>query len=131
MRYIFYLLLFTILNLIIGCQIDVFDLSCRKISNFNYSLCRDQDGADIFWLESGGQLTNGGGVLGGTIQEISWNDKIIVASRHATSRSDPDGLMILDTSNNHIKGPINKEIFIQQYPSMKFISASQAWEKLK
>jgi hypothetical protein len=114
-----------------GCDIDLFNLGCREIGSSGYSLCRSDDGATVFYLEPNHQAPSGGGVLDGTVQSIGWNDKVIVASRQATFRGDPDGLMVVDLASKQIAGPLDPSAVAKTYPTIRLAKASDTWEALR
>ncbi|WP_134984153.1 hypothetical protein [Xanthomonas axonopodis] len=114
-----------------GCDTDFFKSDCRAIGDSNYSLCRNQDGHTVFYLEPAHQSPSGGGVLDGTVKSIGWNDKVIVASRQSTFRGDPDGLMVIDIASKKIDGPLDKDAVKTSYPSIKLSEASDVWKALR
>jgi hypothetical protein len=119
------------ISVLAGCTTDIFNSSCRKIAKSGYSLCRNSDGPQVFYLEPNHQEASGGGVLDGVVQTIGWDEKVIIASRKATFSGDPDGLMVVDLSNKKIYGPTTPSALAKMYPNIRLIKASDAWESLK
>ena len=114
-----------------GCDTDVFNSDCRAIGDSDFSLCRNQDGPLVFYLEPAHQPPSGGGLLNGTVQAIGWDAKVVLASRKATFRGDEDGLMILDIASRKVEGPADKDDVLNRYPSIKLSSANDAWKALR
>lgn len=114
-----------------GCDTEFFNSGCRDIGDTGYSLCRNEDGPTVFYLEPNDQSPSGGGVLNGTVESIGWSDKTIVASRHSTFRGDRDGLMIVDIASKKIYGPIDQSVATKDYRAIKLTSAADAWAQLR
>lgn len=114
-----------------GCDTDLFNSGCRAIGDSGYSLCRNDDGSTVFYLEPNHQAPSGGGVLDGTVQSIGWNDKVIVARRQSTFRGDADGLMVVDIPNKNVTGPIDQVLVMKRYPLIQLANASDAWKTLQ
>jgi hypothetical protein len=114
-----------------GCDTDFFNSGCRALGDSGYSLCRNDDGPTVFYLEPNHQAPSGGGVLDGTVESIGWSDKVIVASRRSTFRGDPDGLIVVDIVSKKIVGPIDPSVVTKMYPAIKLTKASDAWSGLR
>jgi hypothetical protein len=114
-----------------GCDTDLFNAGCRAIGNSGYSLCRDDNGPVVFYLEPDHQARSGGGVIDGTVQSIGWDNKVIVASRESTFRGDPDGLMVVDLASKKVHGPIDPSGVVKLYPTIRLEKAANAWVSLK
>jgi len=123
-------LIFSALSLT-GCDADLFNSDCRAIEGSGFSLCRNQDGPTVFYLEPANQPPSGGGVLGGTVKLIGWSDKVILASREATFRGDKDGVMILDVASKKIEGPVDMSVIRRRYPLINLSNADGAWKALR
>lgn len=113
-----------------GCDADLFNSGCRAIGSSGYSLCRNQDGPTVFYLEPNNQSPSGGGVLEGTVQSIGWSDNVIVARRQSTFRGDVDGLMVVDIASKKVDGPISQDVVAKTYPLITLGTASDVWKKL-
>jgi hypothetical protein len=114
-----------------GCDTDLFNSGCREIGDSGYSLCRNDNGPTVFYLEPNHQEPSGGGVLDGTVQSIGWDDKVIVASRQSTFRGDPDGLMVVDIASKKVDGPIDPSVVAKMHPTIKLSKAPDAWSGLR
>ena len=114
-----------------ACEVDLLNSNCRPIGESGYALCRAENGAVLFYLESAGQPASGGGLLEGTVRSIGWNSQVIVADRKAMFGGDPDGPMVLDIASKKVSGPFGLDAVAGQYPSIKMSRASDAWETLR
>lgn len=121
----------SLMLVLVGCDADVFDSNCRQIASSGYSLCRDDNGTTVFYLEPNRHAPSGGGVLEGTVDSIGWDDKVIVAARRATFRGDPDGLMVVDLAGKKVEGPFDQSRIAAKYPQIKLVEAANAWSGLR
>lgn len=108
---------------------DPFGLSRRQIAG---SIHLEQwEDFERYYLVGPEQL-NGGGLLEGTVQQIGWNDRYVLAFRYSTFRGDPDGWMIVDSRSGTIKGPF-ADAELAQHPGIQGIdpvAPSVAWQLL-
>jgi hypothetical protein len=74
----------------------------------DYRLVQWEDGK-TYYIGKRGEKLQGGGVAGGTIERLGWDDRYIVAWRHSTFQGDPDGWMVIDTRENGVSGPWSDE----------------------
>ena len=114
-----------------ACDVDLLNSNCRPIGESGYALCREENGAVLFYIEPAGQPASEGGLLEGTVRSIGWNGQVIVADRKAMFGGDPDGLMVLDIANKKVSGPFDQAAVARQYPSIKPTGAGDAWEALR
>ena len=54
------------------------------------------------------KVSDGVGVLEGTIQEIGWNASVVIASRESCCGAG-DGFMLIDIASDKIEGPFSRE----------------------
>jgi len=98
----------------------------------DYLLVQWEDGKSYYIGERGEKL-QGGGVAGGTVERLGWDDRYIVAWRHSTFRGDPDGWMVIDTREHQVSGAWSDEELLRrsdETPALKAIkplSVSEAW----
>jgi len=99
----------------------------------DYYLQRWEDGKTYYIEQAGQENTQGGGVLGGTVEMIGWNDHYIVARRISNFRGDPDGWLVIDVKARTTKGPFDADALAQlpEANGMKFLEPSAAWSKLQ
>jgi hypothetical protein len=119
----------TIYLLITGCF--AFGERERTIAG-KYRLVQWEDGT-TYSLHAEGQDKPGGGVLGGTVKRIGWNERYIIAWRFSNFRGDPDGWMIIDHQQSKMTGPFS-DGGIAKRPELAGIVAmdpAEAWEKLR
>ena len=102
--------------------------SQRKVSGHYRLELFDENGK--FYLEKAGIEEAGGGCIDGTVEEIGWTNGFIFARRHAISRGDPDGWMIIDVNKESITGPLSEAEFRAKYPSVQTLSPKAAWKRL-
>jgi hypothetical protein len=99
----------------------------------DYRLVQWEDG-NSYYIGKRGEKLQGGGVAGGTIERLGWNDRYIVAWRHSTFQGDPDGWMVIDTRENRVSGPWSDEDLTKrsdEIPALRTIkprSTSEQWE---
>ena len=114
----------------------LFDGGSKKEIVGSYYLYR-WEGGTPFYIDDGWGEPNGGGLLEGTVQEISWNEDYIFAKRKSTFGGDPSGWMIIDVNDNEIIGPftdeelINKQKELIGSQAVKRYFPEKAWEILK
>ena len=80
--------------------------SNRKVAG-DYQLVRFDEGGVRYYLTISGDLSNGGGVFDGTVQEIGWNHDYILARVKRLTHSDPDGWYFVDLRTKHMTGPVD------------------------
>ncbi len=106
---------------------DPFGLSNRKILG-PYKLNQIEGG--LYYLLKAGEPNNGGGIIEGTVQEISWGKDMIYAKRLANYGGDQSGWMIIDVTKEKITGPISEDAFRKQFPGVVTWDPATAWGKL-
>jgi hypothetical protein len=96
-----------------------------------YGLERWNENRELYYLR-GPNEKPGGGVLEGTVIEIGWNDRFIVANRHANFGGDPSGWMVVDTQTHAISGPYPKPIWQSQRELRGIVTfpAQETWSRL-
>lgn len=74
----------------------------------------------------------GGSIIGGTVLQIGWSDRFIVAKRQSISRSDPDGWMIIDVRSDTMTGPFTDAEMRgrSDVQGIEILEVSEAWKKL-
>ena len=125
MRWLSEIILLLFLATLVGCSQQQ-----RKIVG-SYRLEQWED-FKTYYLDKKGQENSGGGIINGVVLRIGWNDRYIVAERHANYRGDSDGWMIIDVKSDVISGPFNEADFHAR-PEAKDIQiyeAGEAWKKL-
>jgi hypothetical protein len=113
-----------------GCDQDPFRLRERPVLA-GYELQQWED-SKTFYLVRSGENDNGGGVLDGTVTQIGWNTRYIIAERKANFGGDKDGWMIIDTSTRTMSGPFSDRD-LKARPEARGVStmpAAQAWQRL-
>jgi hypothetical protein len=70
-----------------------------------YYLERWQEG-DHYTLGGPGHSSDAGGILVGSIEEIGWNEKYIVAWRNPMLGNERAGWMIVDLRSHAVRGPL-------------------------
>jgi hypothetical protein len=115
--------------LVSACDLDQLGCSIGKMPH-GYGLQRWEDGKLYYLL--GPNEKPGGGVLEGTVAEIGWNDRFIIANRHANFGGDPGGWMIIDTEAKKITGPVPKTQLQSRHELKDIVifPASAAWKRL-
>ena len=87
-----------------------------------------------YYLHKRGQddSSQGGSVIGGTVQRLGWSSNYIVAERHAIARSDPDGWMIIDVKSGAISGPFSDAEFWArpEVQGIQIYMMKEAWKRL-
>jgi hypothetical protein len=79
--------------------------SHRQLSG-GYYLERFDEGGTSYYVGAPGKDVNGGGVFDGTVQEIGWNDDLILARVRRIYRGDPDGWYALNVKTGQVAGPL-------------------------
>ena len=132
MRLLSYSLLAMLVFALAGCDQDIFNLSCRTVGG-SYCLHRWEDGKTYYLEDKDHESKNGGGVLGGVVEQIGWNGNYIVAKRRSTFAGDPSGWMIVDVKQRTIKGPYDDQA-LEKTPEAKeiaLLNADKAWADLR
>jgi hypothetical protein len=96
-----------------------------------YELERSE-GGDVYWINGPGGKTTAGGVLEGSVEQIGWSDKYIIAYRHSTFRGDPDGWMVIDVKSRRIVGPLGEAELKQnrELQPIHAVAVAEAWKRL-
>jgi hypothetical protein len=91
----------TLVVAVAGCDVDVFGLDARPVvgeykllvwEGGKYSLIRD--------------TRDGCGVLGGTVSQIGWNDRVILAEQETCGgKGARSGWMVVNVKTHAIEGP--------------------------
>jgi hypothetical protein len=65
----------------------------------------------ICWVKHGrgSVMTSGGGTFDGTIEQIGWNDRFILAKVRRIYRGDPDGWYVLSVKSGEVRGPLSEQ----------------------
>jgi hypothetical protein len=116
-----------LLSGVVGC-------SDTKPLHGNYRLERWEDNKTFYLQGPAGSHVDGhgGGLVGGMVLRLAWNDKLIGVERFSTFRGDPDGWMIIDIESGKISGPISTADFeaIRIKYRLQVKEAGQAWNEL-
>jgi hypothetical protein len=111
-----------------GCY-DMFSFSMAKRLPGGYELLKWEDNVTYYLTAPGKHEENGCGAIEGTVLEIGWTLRHVVAKRHSCFRGDPDGWMIVDTTTHNVSGPMT-EAQLRANDDVKHIdvhSAAVAW----
>lgn len=95
-----------------------------------YYLEQWEDG-ETYYLVKPQDQDNGGGVLGGTVVQLGWSGRYIVAERQANFRGDK-GWMIIDVTTGLISGPFSGDE-IRTHAEVRgtpVLAAAEAWKRL-
>lgn len=113
-----------------GCDQDIFNNSCKKISN-SFFLKKWEDGKTYYLLNScNSDSMQGGGVLNGTINSIGWNSEFIIVNRKSIFSGDKDGWIVIDSQKASLDGPF-ENLGATKFKEIKTFNPSEAWESLK
>ena len=82
------------------------------------------------YLQKAGAPQTGDGCIAGMVEQVGWTNGFIFAKRISTYRTDPDGWMIINVTNQSISGPLRETEFRQSYPGVETLSPHDAWKKL-
>jgi hypothetical protein len=118
--------------LLVSCDQEPFHLRERHVAGV-YELEQWEDGVTFYLVTREDTAESGGGVLDGTVFQIGWNDRYIVAQRKANFAGDGDGWMIVDVSNNAVTGPYSYEELKSraEIQGVTPAPAAEAWRRLK
>lgn len=122
------LALFVMLASLVACH-DVLFRNAKRLPG-DYELLKWEDGVTYY---IGTLIDEGGcGPIEGTVTQLGWSERLIVAKRRACFRGDPDGWMIIDAHTRQVSGPFT-DAQLQALASVKAIatySAAEAWSLL-
>jgi hypothetical protein len=108
---------------------DPFGLAERPVAG-GVSLEQWEDG-QTYYLAGFGR-DDGGGLVDGTVQQLGWNERYVLAWRTPNFRSDGKGWMIVDGTTGKVQGPFAKEE-LRNHPEVARIRAlpvAEAWERM-
>ncbi|MCE2504173.1 MAG: hypothetical protein J4G05_08985 [Chlorobi bacterium] len=115
---------------------DIFPPKAYKISN-NYYLVQRQSQKKIkYYLSYKTASVHGGGVVDGTVQEIGWNDSIIVVRRKALANVDMDGWIVIEVPTGKVSDPFPHDLICSVLDSLgckdlKLLNVMEAWKSLQ
>jgi len=99
----------------------------------DYRLEQFEDGK-TYYMHKRGQddSSEGGSIIGGTVLQIGWSSRYILAERHSIYRGDADGWMIIDVQSGKMSGPFTETDFRvrPEANGIQIYQASEAWKKL-
>lgn len=101
----------------------------------NYYLHR-WEGGTLFYIVDKWSEPNGGGLIEGTVQKVSWSEDYIFVKRKSTFGGDTNGWMIIDVYKSKIVGPFTDEEFERKQneivgnQKVKKYSPEKAWDIL-
>jgi len=111
-----------------ACDQDPFGFSCRDIVE-DYCLQQWEDGSTYYLDDDRALSKDGGGAFDGTVSQIGWNDRFIVAQRSATSGGYL-GWMVVDLRIRAVSGPYQWSQLSREQRTLQIMSPSAAWAKL-
>jgi hypothetical protein len=111
-----------------ACDQDPFGFSCRDIAK-DYCLQQWEDGSTYYLDDGRAPSKEGGGALDGTVSQIGWNDRFIVAQRSATAGGGL-GWMVVDLRTRWVSGPYQWSQLSREQRTLQIMSPSAAWTKL-
>ena len=122
------LLIVILLSLCLSCDQEPLHRNERHVLG-RFKLQRWEDGSTFYLVD--GHHDEGGGVLEGTVVNIGWNRRYILAERKANFAGDGNGWMIIDTSADRISGPFTWEQ-VKTHVEVRDVSPkrpSAAWQR--
>lgn len=100
----------------------------------DYRLERWEDNKTFYLLGPAGSHVDGqgGGLVGGVVLRMAWNDELIGVERLSNFRGDPDGWMIIDIKSGKISGPFSTSDFdaVRNKYRLQVKDVGQAWNEL-
>lgn len=115
-----------LLVLLAGC-----DNQASRSLGGGYRLEQWEDGVTYYVVRS--DKNDGGGVIGGAVESIGWENGRIIALRKPTWGGDAAGWMVIDVQRHAVSGPISDEERKRE-PELRAIaimSPAAAWSKLR
>jgi hypothetical protein len=126
MRLFAFILMLTLLGVLSGCKQQ------HTIAG-DYQLEQFEDGKTYYLHKSGhNDSAEGGSIIGGTVLQLGWSDKFILAQRHSIYRGDPDGWMIIDIQTGMMTGPFTETDLRKhsEAQGIQIYEINEAWKKL-
>jgi len=118
--------------LLLGCDVDAFNASCRSVAG-DYCLKRWED-FKTFYLDDREQENDyGGGAIGGVVEQIGWSDNYIIAKRRANFAGDPNGWMVIEVGSKIIRGPYDdlELAGLREAQGIIPVDPDKAWQMLR
>jgi hypothetical protein len=127
------ILIISVLTGCIGGDIDIFGTDRRNIiGDFALFRCEEWEKGGVgFFLDDRTKPWSGTGVLNGTVRELGWNKRYILAWQNPDNGI--SGWFVVDLKTKIIQGPIADNI-LKIYSRIQHIhvfSAEEAWRRLK
>ena len=99
----------------------------------DYRLEQFEDGHTYYLHKLGhDDSADGGSIIGGTVLQLGWNSRFIVAERHSIYRGDPDGWMIINVQTGSMSGPFTEADLRKhsEASDIRIYEVSEAWKRL-
>lgn len=125
-----FLAILPVLANIAACH-DVLFRDAKRLPG-DYELLKWEDGVTYYITTPGKHDESGCGPIDGTVFQLGWSVRYIVAKRHSCFRGDPDGWMIVDSQTHQVSGP-HTDAELQTNESIKEIrtyNIAEAWNLL-
>jgi hypothetical protein len=122
--------LFAALTALASCH-DVLFRDAKRLPG-DYELLKWEDGLTYYITAPGKHNEHGCGPIDGTVLELGWSTRHIVAKRHSCWRGDPDGWMVVDAQTHQVSGPFSdaKLAEIEGIRKIPTYSSVEAWGRL-
>jgi len=113
-----------------GCNPKLLASNCKRISP---KFCLRQFEGGLYYLEVVGSDADGGGILGGTVEEIGANRTVIVAYVRPNFQGENPGWVIVDASTGETSGPMLKDEMMsdRRTRGISTMSSKSAWIRLR
>jgi hypothetical protein len=120
------------------CTCSCIETSTSRAITPQYALVQSDLG-DLYLLQrvddrSASQM---GGVAGGYVKRIAWNDRYILAWRTPISGADREGWMLVDLRTDRVEGPLSDAQLVERRQSLVASQLPEpadvhtAWESLR
>ena len=115
-----------------ACDQDIFGLSCKALSGA-YCLRRWESGA--FYIDTSQSNSNpsfGGGVAGGIVQRVGWNNAYLIAYRQPIMSDERAGWIIIDVKSGRVTGPYSEDygVHFAMRNDIQVKTSEEAWKTI-
>jgi hypothetical protein len=113
-----------------GCNPNLLASNCKRISP---KFCLRQFEGGLYYLEAVGSDADGGGILGGTVEAIGANRKVIVAYVRPNFQGEKPGWVIVDANTGEASEPMLKDQMMSDHRThgISTMSSKAAWTRLR
>jgi hypothetical protein len=113
---------------LVACRVDPLGLSKREVAA-GYILERVEQN---YFLTDSTHAAEVGGVIGGVVLAIGWNEQKIAVERHTLFDGKPDGIVIIDLTTRTTSEPMARAQLAadSQLRGIDLVHAAKAWESL-